>query len=154
MPKTRPPGELAWFFEAVGQMGGASSSAYQNSLAGVGVMPAQLFARETIQNSANSVDAAQEGAPSVSVRFRSIRITRPQLGDLRTLLHMNDDDEPLRRRGLVPSVEGSTLHSVLEEPPRLLYVEDFNTVGLGGTTEPIALSANINETRSSPRIRV
>ncbi len=141
-PKTnKAERTLSWFFEQVGTMGGASSRAYQNSLAGVGVPHAELFAREAIQN---SVDAADVGAPSVNVQFRAEEVGGNRFETLRATLGMAAGCEPLKRAGLFRPGEGGDLATRLQPPLRLLYVEDFSTVGLGGTTEPVASTEEDN----------
>lgn len=125
----------SWYFEQLSAMGGASSGAYQNSLAGVGVPHAELFAREAIQN---SVDAAEPGAPSVAVRFRAEEAGGERLKRLRHTLGMAEGSQPLQRAGLLRPGEEGDLVTRLRPPLRVLYVEDFNTVGLGGTTHPVA----------------
>lgn len=114
-------------------MGGASSAAYQNSLAGVGVPPAELFTREAIQN---SVDAASKKGRRVTVSFRSEEIEGSELRRFRDALDLSEEAEPLTRHGLFPAGGHKTLGNLLTPPLRLLYVEDFDTVGLGGTILP------------------
>ncbi len=132
-----------WFFEPVGPMGGASSGAYKNSLAGVGVPPAELFAREAIQN---SVDAAQEGADRVRVMFREVTLSAKELANLTEDLSLADGTGPSTRTGLLPVEEGD-IRRHLRAPFKMLFVEDFNTVGLGGATEPVDPSEEDNYVR-------
>jgi hypothetical protein len=124
-------------------MGGASSGAYKNSLAGVGVPPAELFAREAIQN---SVDAAQEGADHVRVQFREVTLSAKELVTLNESLRLVDGAGPSARKGLLPDEDGD-IRLQLRAPFKVLFVEDFNTKGLGGTTEPVDPSEEDNYVR-------
>lgn len=127
-----------WHFEPVSQMGGASAGAYQNSLAGAGVPPDELFAREVIQN---SVDAASESNAAVLVRFRARKLAGADLASLLGTLRLDGGSEPHKRKGLVSQGE---LATALRGEMEVLYVEDYNTVGLGGTTEPLPLEEEDN----------
>jgi hypothetical protein len=130
--------KLDWHFEPVSSMGGASAGAYQNSLAGAGVPPDELFAREVIQN---SVDAASQRDASVLVRFRSRRLADGERAGVLSSLGLESGSEPLKRKGLVAKGE---LGALLGGPLEVLYVEDYNTLGLGGTTKPLPLEEEDN----------
>ena len=121
---------MEWLFERFSQMGGAGAGAYRNSLAGAGVPPTDLFVREVIQN---SVDAtAMEGRP-VRIRFRELDLSGRLADDLSSLLQLQQEDSPAMRQGLLGDHSWSPM---LEDHPTALVVEDFGTVGLGGTLEP------------------
>jgi hypothetical protein len=123
-----------WIFERRTRDGGASGEAVPNAVEAGGWLSAEeLLVREAIQNSVDAADPAQ-GSP-VRVSFR--------------LEHLLDarKEELLKDLQLQPFVERSGAlkdklppRNVLElsagsSPLHLLYVEDFNTVGLGGGLE-------------------
>ena len=117
---------MSWFFERYTQMGGASASAYRNILAGVGVPATDVFVREVVQN---SVDAGDDGEP-VSVMFRENRLEGDDLSRFRKALDLGSSSSLANREGLL---SGLSTDALFTDPLSVLYVEDFKTVGLGGT---------------------
>lgn len=120
---------MEWFFEQFSQMGGAGAGAYRNSLAGAGVPPTELFVREVIQN---SVDATRTGYVT-KVRFRELEYSVEDLQRLRGLLALDHHEAPVHRANLIGEADW---WQTLSDHPRALLVEDFGTVGLGGTLSP------------------
>ena len=131
---------MDWWFEQEALMGGASSGAFRNPLAGAGVQPVETFAREAVEN---SVDAAPSGGV-VRLRFQQLTLERDRLLAVRELLRLSEGSEILKRPGLLPK---TSLADRLAEPLRVLTVEDFDTVGLGGTVRNIASSDEDNGRR-------
>lgn len=131
---------MTWYFERYAQMGGASAGAFRNTLAGVGVPPTDVFVREVLQN---SVDAATNEAP-VRVVFRERTIDQEALTRFREVLDLGERSPVLERQGLLAD---TTTEDLLVGPVPALYVEDFNTKGLGGTDEPRAQSPEDNYRR-------
>lgn len=122
---------MEWWFEREAPMGGASSGAFRNPLAGAGVPPVDIFVREVIQN---SVDAAIARDSVVRTRIRSSSLKGEQLSQFREVLGLDASSEVLLRPGLLPTEQ---VANHLEGPLQILTVEDFETVGLGGTVNPI-----------------
>lgn len=122
---------MEWWFEREAPMGGASSGAFRNPLAGAGVPPVDMFVREVIQN---SVDAAVASDSVVRVRIRSSSLKGEQLSQFRKVLGLDASSEVLLRPGLLPTKQ---VADHLKGPLQVLTVEDFETVGLGGTVNPI-----------------
>jgi len=123
---------MEWWFEREAPMGGASSGAFRNPLAGAGALEVDLFVREAVQN---SVDAALRDEDVVEIRFRNDSLEGARLDELRAALGMQPGSEILMRPGLLPADQ---LSQQLEGPLDVLVVEDFQTVGLGGSVDPIA----------------
>lgn len=131
---------MSWFFERYAQMGGASASAYRNTLAGVGVPPTDVFVREVLQN---SVDAGTDIEP-VRVIFRESRIEGDYLARFRETLDLGTASPLANREGLLSGLSADALFT---DPLSVLYVEDFETVGLGGTDGTMAQSNEDNYRR-------
>ena len=123
---------MQWWFERENPMGGASSGAFRNLLAGAGVPAVDTFVREVVQN---SVDAALAADSVVRIRIRSDRIEGEDLSRWRSLLGLETDSDILARSGLLPAQQ---LAEQLVGSLEVLVVEDFETAGLGGTVDPIA----------------
>ena len=123
---------MQWWFERENPMGGASSGAFRNPLAGAGVPAVDTFVREVVQN---SVDAALAADSVVRIRIRSDRIEGEDLSRWRSLLGLETDSDILARSGLLPAQQ---LAEQLVGSLEVLVVEDFETAGLGGTVDPIA----------------
>ena len=131
---------MSWFFERYAQMGGASAGAYRNTLAGVGVPPTDVFVREVLQN---SVDAGDDGG-SVRVVFREDLLEGDALDRFRAALDLGPDSPLAGREDLLTGLSAPAL---FEEPIRVLYVEDFDTAGLGGADGTQATSDEDNYRR-------
>src|SRR5687767_8620818 len=123
-----------WVFERLTRDGGASGEAVPNAVeAGGWASPEELLVREAIQN---SVDAWRPGPEPVKVSFRLEQHTGH---DKVSLLSHISLDPFIHRVGsfqekLPPGnvVEKSADPSA---PLHLLYIDDFNTQGLGGGLE-------------------
>lgn len=137
---------MRWWFEREAPMGGASSGAFRNPLAGVGVPPGDIFVREVVQN---SVDAASSDDSKVRVRIGSKRLDGEKLSRFREALSLGPGSDVLLRAGLLPSKE---IPDCLKGPLDVLTVEDFETVGLGGTVLPIAQTDEDNFRRLCHKI--
>lgn len=129
---------MQWWFEREPPMGGASSGAFRNPLAGVGVPPVDIFVREVVQN---SVDAAATGDSVVRVRIGSNSLKGNRLSEFRESLSLDADSDILLRTGLLPTKQ---IADHLNGPLGILTVEDFETMGLGGTVYPIATTDDDN----------
>jgi hypothetical protein len=132
---------MSWLFERYSPMGGASASAYRNTLAGAGVPPTEVFVREVLQN---SVDAALSDAAPIRVVFRSENLDGPRLEALRNALELHSGSPVLTRAGLLADRASG---DVLRQGVRVLFVEDFETRGLGGTDAPTQPSDEDNYRR-------
>ncbi len=113
-------------------MGGASSGAFRNPLAGLGVPAVDLVAREVLQN---SVDAALLPDRPVRVEFRRRHLDASEWASLKPLLGFEEGSRVFEREDLVPK---GSLADLTADPLDVLYVEDFGTTGLGGTVHPVA----------------
>jgi len=109
-------------------MGGAAGEAYSNILAGSGMHPAGVLAREAIQN---SVDAKAGGSDKVAVRFVAKSLTGVSKSEFVAAAHILDIKaryaelslkEPNCLKGL----------DVADQPLPLLFIEDHATTGLEG----------------------
>lgn len=117
---------MGWLFHVSDPMGGAVGEAYANTLASPGMPPAHVLAREAIQN---SVDAGN--GKKVAVRFRSDSLSGARKATFVEAAGLSDiaaRTEELKLTG------PNCLHTL--DKPRvaipLLYVEDYNAVGLSG----------------------
>ena len=117
---------MGWLFHASDPMGGAAGEAFANTLKSPGMLPEHVLAREAIQN---SVDAGSGG--KVEVRFRAsvVKGTKKeafvQAADLGSIAERSEElmlSEPNCLTTLGKS----------QKELRLLYVEDYNAVGLSG----------------------
>lgn len=132
---------MSWFFEQFGRMGGAGGGAYRNPLAAVGIPATELFVREVIQN---SVDRAESGKP-VRILFREERLEGDDMSRVSDTLDLGLSSPLVNREGLLPS--RGTEAPLLPESLSVLYVEDFETQGLGGTDRDVAASMDDNYRR-------
>lgn len=147
-----------WHFEQEPRTGGADAEAYRNTLAGVGVPKADLFAREAVQN---SVDAHDRTERPVRVRFERRDLTGEALARFRRSLHLAEGvDGPLSRPGLLSTGAGErSVGDALTDPFPVLLVEDFNTFGLTGVEDQATLKQEDRFRRlclklgSSPEVR-
>ncbi len=125
---------MEWYFEPLPLHGGASVGAYRNSLAGAGINREELLAREAVQNSA---DAAISQDSDVKITFRSRLFEGEEMERVLETLQLSRGTEIHQR----PSLLGDeSLSDQLADKLPVLYVEDFNTVGLGGTIQNISSS--------------
>ncbi len=116
--------DLRWEFEPTGAWGGAASAAFRNPLAGAGELREDLFGREAIQN---SCDAARGPSARVRVRFRR-RTLKGR--DLERALDALEIKQLARRRGVLGRAGAALV--ARPEQVRVLFVEDYETAGLGG----------------------
>lgn len=117
-----------WAFELNPRMGGAAGEAYTNTLASSGMPPAQVLAREAIQN---SVDARAPGGEKVSVDF----VSRAFFGkDKASFVRSARLKSLFPRASKLGFKEPNCLADLddLAVPLRLLYVDDYATTGLEG----------------------
>jgi hypothetical protein len=123
---------VQWVFETLTRDGGASGEATPNAVeAGGWSTPEELLVREAIQN---SVDAATEDHPGpVRVIFRLNQFVEDDKNQLLQHLALEPFVERLQAFG-----DQLTPGNVIEKrndpsaPVHLLYIEDYNTKGLGG----------------------
>lgn len=117
---------MGWLFHVSDPMGGAAGEAYANTLASPGMPPAHVLAREAIQN---SVDAGNGN--KVRVRFRSDSLSGARKA---TFVEAAGLADIAARTGELKLTGPNCLHTL--DKPRsaipLLYVEDYNAVGLSG----------------------
>jgi len=109
-------------------MGGASGEAFSSTLVSTGMDPAHVLAREAIQN---SVDAGQEIAEKVKVRFRSVTLTGASKAEFVAAAALHTIASRAKRLRLQEPNCLADLHDA-KKPLHLLFVEDFNTTGLIG----------------------
>jgi len=119
-----------WYFEPHSPMGGATGEAFTNTLQGSGMPTESVLAREVIQNSCDAWYSASDAKVKVVFRIKSL------FGDEKRIfldsLGISNDFHP-RKKSL-----GLYSHNCLSyidddhHPLRLLYVEDYQTVGLKG----------------------
>lgn len=117
---------MGWLFHASDPIGGAAGEAFANTLSSPGMQPEHVLAREAIQN---SVDAGTGG--KVEVRFRSDSLSGARKAAFIEAAGLSDiaarvDDLELTG----PNCLHTLAKSRLAIP--LLYVEDYNAIGLGG----------------------
>lgn len=117
---------MKWLFHASDPMGGAAGEAFANTLKSPGMLPEHVLAREAIQNSVDAGTGAK-----VEVRFRASVIKRAEKAEFVQAADLGRIAE--RSKELLLS-EPNCLTS-LNKPEvelRLLYVEDYNALGLSG----------------------
>lgn len=117
---------MGWLFHASDPMGGAAGEAFANTLASPGMLPAHVLAREAIQN---SVDAGTGG--KVEVRFRSDALSGARKAAFIEAAGLSD----IAARVADLRLNGPNCLHTLDKPRSaipLLYVEDYNAIGLGG----------------------
>lgn len=123
--------DYRWVFERQTRDGGASGEAVPNAVeAGGWASSEELLVREAIQN---SVDAGVDENHAVRVRFRVNHYVGP---DKEKFLRKLSLGEFVRRHraGVLGLPPGNAIerHDDLSCPLDLLYIEDWNTCGLGG----------------------
>ena len=109
-------------------MGGAAGEAFTNTLASSGMPPADVLAREAIQN---SVDAQAPSAAKVAVDF----VARELTGDAKATFIKVAGIRRIQERA--PHIEFNEPNCLTtldnpDAPLRLLFVNDRNTTGLEG----------------------
>jgi hypothetical protein len=117
---------MGWLFHVSDPMGGAVGEAYANTLASPGMPPAHVLAREAIQN---SVDAGN--GKKVAVRFRSDSLSGARKATFVEAAGLSD----IAARTEELKLTGPNCLHTLDKPRAaipLLYVEDYNAVGLSG----------------------
>ena len=65
--------QAAWTFEKTPPMGGATGEAFYNTLAGTGMAPVAVLARESTQNSVDAWDPRIQSKPKIV--FRRVVLT-------------------------------------------------------------------------------
>jgi hypothetical protein len=111
-------------------MGGATGEAYTNTLFGTGMTPAEVLAREAIQNSSDAPKAKDDG--KVRVVFR--RVTLSGTIKKKFVKALGLESEFATRKTVLELQQGNCARHLTrdEVPLETLYIEDFNTHGLYG----------------------
>lgn len=115
-----------WVFEPVGPMGGATGNAFVNTLQAAGMSPEAELAREAIQN---SCDAAEPQRQRVRVVFRIVTLEGE---NKRNFLDCLSLQQGIGKRLDAVRLAPDNCLKASDQPLRLLYIEDYNTVGLYG----------------------
>lgn len=121
--------KLEWVFEKTPRMGGATGTAFTNTLLGSGIIPEALLAREAIQNSCDA--KSKQGQEKVKIVFRRVTLKgeeKRKFVDSARLVDISHRDRALK----LPSGNCLPTLNKAEEPLHLLYIEDFGTHGLWG----------------------
>jgi hypothetical protein len=123
-----------WVFEQLTRDGGASGEAVPNAVeAGGWESPEELLVREAIQN---SVDASRPNAGSVKVSFRLQQYVEHEKEVLLQQLSLAPFIERIEAlKDKLPPGNAIEKSNDPSAPLHLLYIEDFNTKGLGGGLE-------------------
>lgn len=119
-----------WHLQRYTRAGGISGEGVKNLLEASGFKRREdLIAREAIQNSVDAHDDVKSHKVKVIIRKESISGARK-----REFVSLMGLDELAKNGGLIAGAPtDSPLRSLqADEPLGLLYIEDFNTVGLGG----------------------
>lgn len=119
-------GKPRWNFEKIGKMGGATGSAFADTLQGAGIPPEAELAREAIQN---SCDAMAKGRQKVRVAFRLVTLEDEDRDVFLVNLCLID---ALRDRLASLNLGSENCLAKPNRPLRLMYVEDYETIGLRG----------------------
>lgn len=117
---------MKWLFHSSDPMGGAAGEAFANTLKSPGMLPEHVLAREAIQNSVDAGNGAK-----VEVRFRASFVKGAQ----KTAFVQAADLGRIAERSKELMLSGPNCLSSLDKPQKelcLLYVEDYNAVGLSG----------------------
>jgi hypothetical protein len=122
--------DLCWTFQFVPPMGGATGEAYFNTLAGTGMSPSAILAREAIQNSVDARDEKIREKPRVA--FRRIVLTGSQKHQFVSALQLDNEFGP--REGVLELEHENAVSTLMDvaTPLELLFIEDFGTYGLYG----------------------
>jgi hypothetical protein len=121
---------MDWIFEITPRMGGATGTAYTNSLLGRGFGAEGILARESIQNSCDAL-AVQGG--TVRIVFKRKELTGMEKIDFMSAASLLNGNMSEHRESLgLPS--GNCLSSLSDKtaPLPLLYIQDYGTHGLFG----------------------
>ena len=117
---------MKWLFHSSDPMGGAAGEAFANTLKSPGMLPEHVLAREAIQNSVDAGNGAK-----VEVRFRASVVK----GAKKTAFVQAADLGRIAERSKELMLSGPNCLATLDKPQKelsLLYVEDYNAVGLSG----------------------
>ena len=134
---------MSWIFEKTPLMGGASGEAYGNTLNATGMPLPHLLGREAIQNTVDAGDGANDSPPRI--RFSKRSFQGDALAALDRTLGLSDGLLP--RQDVLELPEGNTLE-LLSDPEAVvpvMLVEDWNTVGLGGSLTRNSTAANFRK---------
>jgi hypothetical protein len=118
---------MTWVFQESDPMGGAPGEAYANTLKSTGMPPEHVLAREAIQN---SVDAGLEGQ-KVRVCFRQVHLTGSAKANFISAAGLQE----IVSRASHLELSSPNCFESLDRPRTplsLVYVEDYNAVGLCG----------------------
>lgn len=110
-------------------MGGATGEAFASTLRSSGMTPEHVLAREAIQN---SVDARLSDEIKVEIRFRETRIQGKEKLEFAKALGLDE----IAKRGDLLGLQDPDRLDMHRDPKQLLhlvYVEDYNAIGLGGS---------------------
>src|SRR5437868_589875 len=116
---------VAWVFERSLRMGGAAGEAFRNVLSASGMHPADVLAREAIQN---SVDAKAKGEDKVSIRFVAKALTDEDKLAFADAAGLSDIAPRYKELKFKEPNCMQTL-SDASMPLPLLFIEDFQTTG-------------------------
>lgn len=117
---------MKWLFHASDPMGGAAGEAFANTLKSPGMPQEHVLAREAIQNSVDAGNGAK-----VEVRFRATNVKNAK----KTAFVQAADLARIADRANELTLAMPNCLSTLDKPQKelcLLYVEDYNAVGLSG----------------------
>jgi hypothetical protein len=119
-----------WRFEEESPMGNTEGSAYAKAVSSKGKPKEHALVREAAQN---SMDAAGPGATApVKLVVRRERLGPSRISSFAELTRIGTDFEPRLDKLKLPS--SVTINNLLNAQAGvdILYIEDFNTIGLGG----------------------
>ena len=135
----------------MGRMGGSHSGAYRNPLSNSGLVKEHKLAREAIQN---SVDARREDG-IVQVHFRQQSVDEQRINQIAHHLQLLSPTGPTERGmsvqelGLAP---GHFFEAALDadtHPQKILFIEDYQTLGLRRQLERLLTRHTTATTASS-----
>jgi hypothetical protein len=122
---------MEWFFCPIPLTGGATSDAYLNPLAGSGLLAEGILGREAVQNSSDALDPDED---QVYIRIKKKRLNAKQVSELNNTMQVS---AMLENRGEALGLTSSCALNVIAGHASgdidVLIIEDFNTVGLGGS---------------------
>lgn len=127
MPATN---SRAWIFEQESPMGNTDGSAYAKAVSSKGKPKEHALVREAAQNSMDALDE-KAGSP-VRLVMRRERLGPSRISAFADLTRIGTDFEPRLEKLRLPSSQ--TINNFVngQAGVDLLYIEDFNTIGLGG----------------------
>lgn len=131
-PKESTP---RWIFQRLARGGGTSGNAAAGVFEGGGWRSNEdLLARETIQNSVDAWSKKKGTKPKVV--FRLVTLTGVEKKNFLASMHVTQLHERLAVSGLTATCSVAQASNA-QTPLTLLYIEDYNTVGLcGGREDP------------------